>query len=199
MKKTVALFAVLLTLTTLFSCREEKKEDTEVVKITIPAVEFASFSEEEIASLSAQQGHGGYVIEKNGDVSFFTTRKSRAARLEAERAEIDGIITQILESGEIAITDIKYSEDMTKLDICIKGETFTAVEKLSPTVLLFPHMASYQYFSLYNNPDITASFIDSGSGEVIDSTTYEEYLDFFSSAARGKKAPKNNFFTKATN
>lgn len=199
MKKTVALLAVLLTLISLFSCQKEKKQDAEVVKITIPALEFASLSEEEIASLSAQQGHGGYVIEKNGNVSFFTTKKSRAARLEAERAEIDSIIAQILENGEIAITDIKYSEDMTRLDISIKGETFTAVEKLSPTVLLFPHMASYQYFSLYNNPIITASFIDSGSGEVIDSASYEDYLDFFGSAARGKRTPKNNFFTKAIN
>ncbi len=199
MKKTAAILATLLLLTALYSCKQEKKEEAEIVKITIPAVEFLTVSEEEIAQNSAEQGHYAYTIEKDGSVTYTTTKTSRQARLAYDKAAVDSIISEILASEKTAITDIKYNEDMTELSICIKGETFTAAEKLAPTVLLFPHMSSYQYFSLYNNAKITATFIDSDSGEVIDSATYKEYLSFFDSASNGEKLPRNNFFTKATN
>ncbi len=197
MKRITAFLTALIVLLSLFSCNE-KKEEAEIVDITIPAIEFSTLTQEQIMSDAEAQGHSACVINKDGSVTYTTTSASRKARLESDKAMVDYIISEITGSDLVGVSDIKYSEDMTRLDIYIDGEAFTIAEKLSPTMLLFPHMSSYQYFSLYNKAKISASFIDSVTNEVIDTASYNEYQSFFEDTQKGKKPSRNNFFSRAT-
>lgn len=150
------------------------------VDITVPASFFEDQTEEEIKAAADEQGYKKCVINADGSVTYTMSKAKHKEVMESFKTSIDEAIEDMV-NGEEAVASfqkIEYNDDISEVNIYVDKSKYTAFDAFSGLAFYFMG-AYYQVFSGddQDTVDVVVNFIDSASGETLDTMSYREFME----------------------
>lgn len=194
MKKLMLLLIMLTLAMTLASCagKPETASDPSsgvqvdegllLNKVTIPAVFFKDVSEELIKEGAAQAGYQSYEINADGSVTYTMTKAKHQKMLQEFATSIDKYIDGLLHGDEQtkveSFSNIESNDDFSEINIYVHKDAYTIWDAMY-ALFFYIQGGYYQTFNGVSSEaiDVEVNFIDDVSGEVIESGSYQTWLE----------------------
>lgn len=175
MKKFIALLLAVAIACPLGAC----SSDGDIVDITLPSY---IYENKDITDIQAEaEGYNciSYVKNDDGTVTYTLTEKALKEIVEGIDEEIQNTMSESLDPdiGVEGYTEIRYTEDYSKFHIYMDPAVYTEYY----IVYAYAYFVSGVYYQMYtgvdhDDIDVTVSFINSETGETMDSGNYRSLL-----------------------
>ena len=168
--------------TTADNSSNEMKVDENLlsVDITLPALFFEDQSEEEIKETAMENGCKKCTINEDGSVIYTMTKKAHKDMLKEMSDEFKESTLGFLE-GENKVESfisIDYDDDFSRFDVYVDPAKFTSMDAIC-ALGFYLTGAYYQAFAGVDSDkiDVLVSFIDNETKQVLETGSYQEYLE----------------------
>jgi len=154
--------------------------NSDTVDVTLPAAFFEDMTEEEIKANAEEKGFINIEVNKDGSVTYTMTKAKQKEILTDLKEEIDESIEDLLkgENKVASFKSVNYNEDLSKIDVRVDSSQYSAWDSLYAVTFLMEG-AYYQMISGVEADDIdlTVNFIDDSTNEILDTTTYKDWIN----------------------
>lgn len=188
----ILLFVFVLILT---SCgNTEKKQKTDegsgivvdkgivTTSITVPASFFTDEDENDIKVAAEEKGFQSYKINSDGSVTYTMTKSKHKELLSELRTGIEESIKEMVSGDDEkkigSFLDIKHNKDFSRFDVYVDEDKYTLWDSMY--VLTFYVQGAY--YQIFNGTpsdkiDVIVNYIDSVTGENIESGSYKAWIE----------------------
>lgn len=166
-----AILSIIIALSGTYAIAEniEVEENLFSVEITIPA-DFAGEdnSQESWDTTVAEGKCKSATVNEDGSVTIVMSKKQHNDMLEDLKLQIDAGLVEMVETSEgAAFVSIEANEDCTEFKAILSTDYVGMVETLS-TFALFLYGGMYNAFAGTTVENVTVTFINQATGEVIE-------------------------------
>lgn len=167
MKKFLAASLAALMSVSLVGCKKN-------ITYTIPA-SYITYEEEDQTLdnfVQSETDSGKYTTvtaNDDGSVTYVVTEDQHEALLTDFKAEIDKTITEVVDSSDIAITTVNYTEDMSEFNIYVDEENATGLEAFYALYFcIYGNYYQYMNGGSTDTTDTTVNLVDAVSEETVE-------------------------------
>ncbi len=162
------------------SATMEVDENLLTVDITLPASFFTDMTEEEIKEAAKEKDIKECVVNEDGTVVYTMAKKAHKELLSELKTECDKTITGLLE-GENKVASfisIDYEDDFSEFDVYVDPATYSSFDGIY-ALGFYISGAYYQAFAGvdYEDIDVVVNFIDNETKDVVNTSSYKEYME----------------------
>lgn len=196
MKKLIPLFLVLALVMSLAGCgtagtpdgpssdadqslKAEKKLVN--VEVTLPSEFMEDVTQEDLDEQVAEGTFKSATLNEDGSATYVMSRSQHKKMMEQLQQDIQDTLSEMIGSEELPdVTDIKANSDFTEYEIYTTNTELSLMEMF---MVLGLYMYGGYYTAFAGEPvdDITVTYYNSDSGDVIDTMTYKETAEAFDS------------------
>lgn len=138
------------------------------VKLTIPADFIGETTQEELDEVCKEEGLKSIILNDDGSATYTMTKKQHKALLEELRENINTTLDEMPGSEDYPnITRIEANDNFTEFKVTTKNTELDFAETFSIITFYFCG-GMYNAYSGDEIEDISVTFVNSDSGEIID-------------------------------
>ena len=157
-------------------------EPPEMVSITIPAGYVDSdMSEAEIIAQAQEEGMEA-VINEDGSVTYTMTKEQHAQIMSDMTEEFEELLKELTvgEEAVASFTEIRHDADYSDFDIMLDAEKYDEWDAFYALSLVM-YAGAYRIYAGDGEPEVAVRLTDAASGEVYDTVTYQDFMEFVES------------------
>lgn len=150
---------------------DTKAEKESTVEFTLPATYVGNQTQEDLDKMAAKYGSPSVTLNSDGSATFKMTQEQHKEFLEKYREEINKSIQETYVGTENYpnITKVETNDSFTEFTITTKSAKLDMNESLS-TIVFKMYGGIYSLFSGEEIDDVSITFINADTGEVIHSS-----------------------------
>ena len=150
------------------------------VTITLPADLIGDVDPEDLEADIGEEGLLEATLNEDGSVTLVMTKEKHEEVMQELADAIDESVQQILEDESTAaiFKSIEYDKDYSSFRLYVDQEAMTGFESFYALVFCMAG-ANYQAYAGKESYDVPTELIDASTGEVIETITFDDYLDVF--------------------
>ena len=144
-------------------------EAPETVTIVIPTVYESVTTQEEAEKIRKENGYESAVLNEDGSLTVVMSRVQRDQMLDEFKRSVDEGIAEIINTVEdSAIEKIEYNDDYSVFTVTVSSDELGIIERSAAGELIM-YGTLYHIYTGSDTDHISVDFVDSGSGEIIES------------------------------
>lgn len=160
----------------------EQNDAEELVEVRIPAslYEGQELTEEQLQQNVEEGGYESYTLNDDGSVTYTMTNARHQQMLDEYKQSVDETIEECIadEDDVYSISNVEYNDDLTQFDIYVDAASYSLADSMS-AFAFYLLGGYYQVFSgiSADDIDITVNFVDQDTEEVLDTGSYQEFMN----------------------
>ena len=163
MKKKLTLL-LLLTMLMLSACSSNPDA---LVKITVPADFVGETTQEDLDNIASTNGYKSITLQSDGSAIYTMTKQQHTEMMDEMASNINNSLDGLIGAEDFPnFTEIKANETFTEFTITTKSIELDTLESFS-VIAFFMYGEMYNAFNGTPVENITATFVNADSGEVI--------------------------------
>ena len=144
------------------------------VTLTIPKDYVGDSTQADLDKTCEENGFKSITLNEDGSATYVMTKKQHSKLMEDYRKQINKSLEDLIGSeGYPNFTDIKANDDFTKFTVTTKSTSLDMNESLS-VMIFYMSGGMYNVFSGNEVDNISVTFINADSGEVIETANSSE-------------------------
>ena len=151
----------------------------EMVSITVPSGYVDSeMTEEELQAEAAGEGMEA-VLNEDGSVTYTMTKEQHEQIMADMTESFDEMLRELTEGEEAveSFREVKHNESYSDFDILVNPELYSEWDAFIALSLVM-YAGAYRIYSGDGEPEVEVRMVDAETGEVYDTVTYQDFMDF---------------------
>lgn len=189
---TILLFIFVLILTSCGNIKKKQKTDEgpgivvdkgiTTISITVPAIFFIDEDEDDIRVAAEEKGFQSCKVNSDGSITYTMTKSKHKELLSEFRTDIEETVKEMVSGDDEkkigSFLDIKYNKDFSQFDVYVDRDKYTLWDSMY-VLTFYVQGAYYQIFNGIpgDKIDVIVNFIDSATGENIESGSYKTWIE----------------------
>lgn len=139
------------------------------VRIVIPTVYEDIKTQEEADEIRERNGYESATLEEDGSLTIVMSRSQYEEMIAQFKESVDKGISEIVHSGSDSIIEkIEYNDDYSVFTVTVSSDELGIIERSAAGELIM-YGTLYHIYTGSDTDHISVDFVDSGSGEIIES------------------------------